>query len=158
MPSLCRITSRQSEDHVPSFRVSIVSGVAVLAAAAGVTMAVPASATTYPPPGYFLCGAQNVYADGLNVHTCVRGDGGSTLQSVVATTGSNDTKITLCAEIVDARQSVVPASRNCAFVQGASGTVRSNPVSLSPGTYYGMSYFTSPSFFYGGETSPASVS
>jgi hypothetical protein len=139
-----------------SLRISVLSGAAVLAAAAGVTTAVPASATTYPPPGQPLC--QNVYVDGLNVRTCVQGDGGSTLQAVVTTSGTNSANITLCAEIVDIRQNAVPGSRNCAVVPGSNGTVRSNPVSVDPGTYYGMSYFTSSTSYYSSETPPASVS
>ena len=140
------------------FRVPVVSGVAVLAAITGVAIAAPASATTWPPPGYFSCRTPDVPADGLSVHTCVKGDGGSTLQSVADTSGSNKTSITLCAEIVDANQNEVPGSRNCQVVWGPSGTVWSNPVSVAPGTYYGVSYFTSPTFYYGGETPPASVS
>ncbi|MEV5880150.1 hypothetical protein AB0L75_39310 [Streptomyces sp. NPDC052101] len=53
---------------------------------------------------------------------------------------------------MDVNQNVVPGSRNCAVVPGPSGTVWSNPVSLGRGTYYGVSYFTSPTYYYGGET------
>ena len=140
------------------FRVSVVSGVAVLAAVVGVAMAAPASATTWPPPGYFLCRTPDVQADGLTVHTCIQGDGGTTLQAVADTWGNNNTSITLCAEVVDANQNAVPGSRNCQVAWGPSGTVWSNPVSVGPGTYYGVSYFTSPTYYYGGETPRASVS
>jgi hypothetical protein len=56
------------------------------------------------------------------------------------------------------RQNVVSGSQHCEVVPGPSGTVWSNPVSLGPGTYYGVSFFTSPTYFYGGETPAASVS
>lgn len=140
------------------FRVSVLSGAAVLAAVACVATAVPASATTYPPSGYFLCRKPDVSADGLNVHTCIQGDGHATLQSVVDTSGSNNTSINLCAEIVDQQQHVVAGSQRCQVVPGPSGTVWSYPVTLGPGTYYGVSFFTSPTYFYGGETPAASVS
>ncbi|MEU8691349.1 hypothetical protein [Streptomyces sp. NPDC048665] len=41
---------------------------------------------------------------------------------------------------------------------GPSGTVWSHPVTVGPGTYYSVSYFTSPTYYYGGETPVASVS
>ena len=139
-------------------RVSVMSGLAVLTAVAGLAMAAPASATTFPPPGYFLCRTSDVYADGLYVHTCITGDGGNTLRAVASTRGSNNTSITLCAEVVDVYQNVVPGSRHCAVVPGPTGTVWSNPVGVRAGVYYGVSYFTSPTYYYGGETPQASVS
>ena len=57
-------------------------------------------------------------------------------------------------ELVDAGQSLVPGSRDCQIVSGADGAVSTPVTSLGTGTYYAVSYFTSPTYWYGGE-SPA---
>ncbi|HJP74265.1 MAG TPA: hypothetical protein VJ914_08355 [Pseudonocardiaceae bacterium] len=97
-------------------------------------------------------------ADGLSVVTCVDwADSGSAV-GTVTTSGSNNTTINLCVEVVDANQNLVPGSRNCQPQPGPSGFVQTPNVSLRAGTYYVVSYFTSPTYWYGGETQPFSVS
>jgi hypothetical protein len=100
------------------------------------------------------CRVPDVHADGLTVHTCADWYDGSHITGTVHTSGTNRTIINLCIEIVDANQNLVPGSRDCQPVAGADGTVTTPPVSPAPGTYYAVSYFTSPTYWYGGE-SPA---
>lgn len=119
----------------------------MLAAAAGLATAGSASAST----SVGGCRAP-LPADGLSIQTCVGGNGGNGVQSGAFTSGSNNTDITLCAEVVDSNQNVVNGSRNCAVVWGPNGAVYSNWVSVGTGTYYGVSYFTSPTYWYGGES------
>jgi hypothetical protein len=61
-------------------------------------------------------------------------------------------------EVVDANQNLVPGSRNCRLQWGPSGHVDGNTVTLAPGLYYAVSYFTSPTYWYGGETPAFRVS
>lgn len=105
-------------------------------------------------PAAATCRNPDVSADGLKVHTCADWYDGSHITGTVHTYGANRSVINLCIEIVDANQNVVPGSRNCQPVAGADGTVITPPVSPAPGRYYAVSYFTSPAYWYGGE-SPA---
>jgi hypothetical protein len=100
------------------------------------------------------CRKPPVTADSLTVSTCVTATGPSTAYGNVRTSGTNNTLINLCVELVDANQSLVPGSRDCQTVPGADGAVSTPTMSLGSGTYYAVSYFTSPTYWYGGE-SPA---
>jgi len=137
-------------------RASVASGAAVLAAVAGVTTAAPASASTNPPPDQFLCRTPDAPVDGFYVHTCLTGDGGTTLRAYVYVYGGR-TSINLCVKIVDFHQNPVPGSGNCKVVDSSGGEVWGYPISLDRGVYYGVSDLTSPTYFYGGETPPGAV-
>jgi hypothetical protein len=100
------------------------------------------------------CRKPPVNEDGLTISTCATATGPSTAYGNVKTSGTNRTLINLCVELVDANQSLVPGSRDCQIVSGADGAVSTPTMTLGPGTYYAVSYFTSPTYWYGGE-SPA---
>ncbi|GAA2787734.1 hypothetical protein GCM10010441_11010 [Kitasatospora paracochleata] len=135
-------------------RLAASSAVIALVATAGLFSAGTASANTTGR----VCRNPDVSADGLNVHTCISGDGGRTLTATADTSGGNNTTINLCVKVVDGSQHDVPGSENCAWgVNGPHGHVSSNPVTVPYGTYYAVSYFTSPTYWYGGESRPISV-
>lgn len=97
--------------------------------------------------------------DGLSIHTCAKwSDDQHTAHGEVTTTGSNNTDIELCVELVDVNQNLVPGSRGCSIQPGSHGFLAGPIVSPPPGTYYAVSYFTSPTYFYGGETPAFSLS
>lgn len=98
------------------------------------------------------CRKPDVSADSLDVRTCADWYIGSHITGTVHTSGTNRTVIDLCIEIVDVNQNMVPGSRNCQLVAGADGTVTTPPVSPPAGTYFAVSSFTSPTYYYGGET------
>jgi hypothetical protein len=102
------------------------------------------------------CRKPPVYADGLTVSTCTTRTGPSSAYGSVKTTGTNNTLIRLCVELVDVNQNLVPNSRDCQVVNGQDGQVTTPNLTLGPGTYYAQSYFTSPAYYYGGEA-PALV-
>ena len=114
----------------------------------------PAAAAPAGAGGGSVCRDPNPL-DGLTVTTCAKwsDDDGSAF-GTVTTTGSNNTSIDLCVELVDANQHLVPGSRNCQVQQGPAGSVQGFTVYPAPGLYYAVSYFTSPTYWYGGE-SPA---
>jgi hypothetical protein len=97
-------------------------------------------------------------ADSLSVHTCAKWDDTRSAFGTVSTSGSNNTSIDLCVELVDANQNLVPGSRNCQIQPGPSGYVEGHSVTVAPGIYYAVSYFTSPAYWYGGETPAFPVS
>ena len=91
-------------------------------------------------------------ADGLSVTTCAEWADTRSAFGKVSTSGSNNTSIDLCVELVDANQNLVPNSRNCQIQPGPAGYVQTPTLILAPGVYYVVSYFTSPVYWYGGET------
>ncbi|MER5549959.1 hypothetical protein ABT072_48135 [Streptomyces sp. NPDC002589] len=134
-------------------RRAAAGGVAALALVTGISIGAAGTASADQSGG----GCRYLSADGLQVRTCVDGDGAGGIWTEVQTTGSNNTSINLCAEVVDSNQNVVPGSLNCSVVWGASSDVFSNTVFPNSGTYYGVSFFTSPTYWYGGETPPISI-
>jgi hypothetical protein len=110
-----------------------------------------ASATTAGAGGGAVCRSPKP-ADGLEVSTCATWTDARTAYGNVKTSGSNNTLINLCVELVDANQNLVPGSRDCQIQPGSVGAVSTPTMSLAPGTYYSVSYFTSPTYWYGGES------
>jgi hypothetical protein len=128
-------------------RLAALLVVPTLALAASVLAAGTASAATGGG-----CRLEN--KDGLTISTCATATGPSTAYGSVRTSGTNRTLIDLCVELVDVNQNLVAGSRDCQIVSGADGQVTTPTMTLGPGTYYAVSYFTSPTYWYGGE-SPA---
>lgn len=98
------------------------------------------------------CRHPDVAADGLYVHTCINWvlyDGHS-VWGTANTYGTNNTSINLCVQILDDNLNVIPNSTACKVVSGPSGSVTGPRVSVGYGFYYAQSYFTSPTYFYGG--------
>ncbi|MBF9071365.1 hypothetical protein [Streptacidiphilus fuscans] len=102
-----------------------------------------------------------ISADGLQVETCVSHDEDPGTWGEVHTWGTNNTSINLCVELVDANQNLVPNSRSCSVQQGnglgfGDGGFQETPEmwNLPSGTYYAIAYFTSPTYWYGGESPP----
>lgn len=91
-------------------------------------------------------------ADGLSVGTCIDYSDDGHFDGEVITSGSNSTMINLCVELVDVHQNLVPGTHTCRLQPGPSGRVKTPVVHVGPGTYYAQSYFTSPTYFYGGES------
>jgi hypothetical protein len=102
------------------------------------------------------CRKPPVSADSLLVSTCITRTGPGSAYGSVKTTGTNNTLIDLCVEIVDVNQNLVGNSRDCQIQHGEVGQVTTPTLDLAPGTYYAQSYFTTPTYWYGGE-SPALV-
>lgn len=100
------------------------------------------------------CRKPPVTEDSITISTCITAVGPSAAYGNVKTSGTNRTQIDLCVELVDANQSLVPGSRDCKIVSAADGAASTPTMSLGAGTYYAVSYFTSPTYWYGGE-SPA---
>lgn len=92
------------------------------------------------------------YKDGLTISTCITRTGPGTAYGNVRTTGTNRSTINLCVWLVDVNQNTVPGSRDCRIVAGADGSVLTPTMSLAPGRYYAVSSFTSPTYYYGGES------
>lgn len=99
------------------------------------------------------CRTPDLYADGLYVHTCINTPqyDGHNVWGTVKTYGSNNTSINLCVEVLDENLNVIPGSLTCKVVQGPSGTVVTTPV-VWQGTHgvFAQSFFTSPTYYYGG--------
>jgi hypothetical protein len=131
--------------------------VPALTLGAGLFAAGTAAASTASPASG--CRNPPVYADGLTVSTCITQTGPSSAYGNVRTSGSNNTLINLCVELVDGNQNLVPNSRDCQTQPGSDGSVLTPTMyNLAPGTYYAVSYFTSPTYWYGGESPGISAS
>ena len=131
--------------------------VPALALGAGLFAVGTAAASPAGAGGGEVC-RDPLYAAGMKIQTCGKfGDGGYAI-GTVTTTGSNNTQIDLCVELVDANQNLVPGSRNCQIQQGSAGHVETPTMYPPAGIYYAVSYFTSPTYWYGGETPAFPVS
>ncbi|WP_405750023.1 hypothetical protein OG232_07725 [Streptomyces sp. NBC_01411] len=135
------------------FRRAVAGGAAALALVTGISIGAAGAASADQSGG----GCRYLSADGLQVRTCVDGDGAGDIWTEVQTSGSNNTHINRCAGVVDSNQNILPGSLNCNVVWGPGSDVFSNTVFPGSGTYYGVSFFTSPAYWYGGETPPISI-
>ncbi|WP_330294357.1 hypothetical protein [Streptomyces sp. NBC_00503] len=102
----------------------------------------------------YACRTPDVYADGLYVHTCINWYMGQSNPTwgTVSTHGGNNTSITLCVHLLNQNLAEVGGSKKCSTVWGPSGSVQGPPVNQPcDGTkYYAESWFTSPTYYYGG--------
>ncbi|MEY9969272.1 hypothetical protein ABIA33_007360 [Streptacidiphilus sp. MAP12-16] len=98
------------------------------------------------------CRTPDLAADGLYVHTCINTPqyDGHHVWATVSTYGGNNTSINLCVEVLDTNQNVVPGSLACKVVWGPSGSVASPTVTVGDGFVNAQSFFTSPTYWYGG--------
>ncbi|MEY9875561.1 hypothetical protein ABH931_005065 [Streptacidiphilus sp. MAP12-33] len=136
-----------------TLRRVVASGTAALALVAGISVGAAGTASAAQTGG----GCVYHDKDGFSVRTCIDGDGAGGIWADVQTYGSNNTSINMCVEIVDSNQNLVPGSRNCQIVNGSSSDTGTNIVFPGSGTYYGVSYFTSPTYWYGGESPSISI-
>ncbi|MFF7129214.1 hypothetical protein [Streptomyces sp. NPDC008240] len=102
----------------------------------------------------YACRGSDVYADGLYVHTCINWYMGQSnpVRGTASTHGSNNTSITLCVHLLNQNLQEVAGSKRCSTVSGSSGFVQGPSVNQPcDGTnYYAESWFTSPTYYYGG--------
>ncbi|WP_145883914.1 hypothetical protein [Streptomyces sp. BK340] len=102
----------------------------------------------------YACRGSDVHADGLYVHTCINWYMGQSnpVRGTASTHGSNNTSITLCVHLLNQNLQEVAGSKRCSTVSGSSGFVQGTSVNQPcDGTnYYAESWFTSPTYYYGG--------
>jgi hypothetical protein len=133
------------------------TAVAALATVGGVIAAAPADAATSSN----ICRSGSVPNDGEYVLPCIYGNGAKSIYGLADISGSNHTSVNLCVDIINASTgAVVPGTATCAYVPDAAsgGSVTTNWVSPGYGTYVSHAWFTSPTYYDGGESGRISIS
>ena len=127
---------------------------AALATACTLFTAVPASASTSPAGQ--VCRYAPIHADGEWIYECIQGDSGNGLQAGAYTAnGTNNTTINLCVQIVNAVTGATAGNPSCATVSGensGSASPFTPQLHLPDGQYVAHAYFTTPTYFDGGES------
>ncbi|SEL75501.1 hypothetical protein [Streptacidiphilus jiangxiensis] len=132
------------------------TALAALATAGGLAVAAPASAATSAN----ICRSGSVPNDGEYVLPCIYGNGGKSIYGLADISGSNHTSVNLCVDIINASTgAVVPGTATCAYVSDAAngGSVTTSWVSPGYGTYVSHAWFTSPTYYDGGESGRLSI-
>lgn len=122
-------SARLQEERTMRFRRAVAGGAAALALVTGISIGAAGAASADQSGG----GCRYLSADGLQVRTCVDGDGAGDIWTEVQTSGSNNTHINRCAEVVDSNQNILPGSLNTATSCGDPAAMSSpTRCSLAP--------------------------
>ncbi|MDH6139348.1 MULTISPECIES: hypothetical protein [Kitasatospora] len=134
------------------FRIAASAGVLALAATSSLFSAGSASALATGGG----CRAP-YYADGVNTQACITYDGGNNIHAAAYTGDAVHNTIDLCIKIVNSGGGQMGPT-TCRQVDAYYGSVVGPSITAPPGNYYGVAWFTSPTYYYAGESPAVNVS
>ncbi|MEY9875942.1 hypothetical protein ABH931_005449 [Streptacidiphilus sp. MAP12-33] len=132
------------------------TALAGLATAGGLATATTANAATSSN----ICRSGSVPNDGESVLPCIYGNGAKSIYGLAVISGTNHTSVNLCVDIINAATgAVVSGTPTCTYVSDAAngGSVSTSWVAPGYGTYVSHAWFTSPTYYDGGESGRLSI-